>query len=113
MESAPLGADPDTGQHPPGHLLLGPHDPIFKRCPQTEQDVTGLAFVAAVEPSAAGEPGHGAFDGPAMAAEAVGGLDVLAAKVLGLVNMKPPSWNVLPSVVNFDEPPINRGDGLM
>lgn len=35
----------------------------------------GFALVAAVEPAAAGEPGHGAFDGPAVAAQSLRRLD--------------------------------------
>lgn len=31
------------------------------------KEVVGFAFVAAVETAAADEPGHGAFDGPAVA----------------------------------------------
>lgn len=38
----------------------------------------GLSFVAAVEPAAAGEPGHGPLNGPAVAAQSLGGLDSLA-----------------------------------
>ena len=41
-------------------------------------EVVGLAFVAAVEPAEASEPGHRPFDGPAVAAEAGGGLDAAA-----------------------------------
>lgn len=35
------------------------------------EEVVGFAFVAAVEAAAAGEPGHGAFDGPAVAAQSL------------------------------------------
>lgn len=42
----------------------------------------GLAFVAAVQASAAGQPGHGSFDDPAVAAEPDGGLDLLAGDAL-------------------------------
>lgn len=33
------------------------------------EEVLSLAFVAAVESAAAGEPGHGPFDGPAVSSE--------------------------------------------
>lgn len=42
------------------------------------EEVVGLAFVAAVQTSASGEPGHGAFDGPAVTAESLRGFDALA-----------------------------------
>lgn len=35
----------------------------------------GLAFVASVESSAAGEPGHGSLDGPSVSSESLGTLD--------------------------------------
>ncbi|OKJ87529.1 hypothetical protein AMK33_38090 [Streptomyces sp. CB02400] len=43
----------------------------------------GLAFVASVKASTAGEPGHGAFDGPAVAAQPLRGLDTLAGDAVG------------------------------
>lgn len=39
------------------------------------KEMLGLAFVAAVQASAAGQPGHGSFDDPSVAAEPGGGLD--------------------------------------
>ena len=42
------------------------------------EEVFCLAFVAAVESAAAGEPGHGPFDGPAVPPEPLRGLDALA-----------------------------------
>jgi hypothetical protein len=39
------------------------------------KEVFGLAFVATVESAAAGEPGHGAFDNPAVSSEAFGAVD--------------------------------------
>lgn len=39
------------------------------------EEVFGFAFVAAVEAAAAGEPGHGPFYGPAVAAQPLRGLD--------------------------------------
>jgi len=47
------------------------------------EEVVGFAFVAAVQSSAAGEPGHGAFDGPAVTAESLGGLDAFASDAVG------------------------------
>jgi hypothetical protein len=35
------------------------------------EEVLGLSFVAAVQPTAAGQPGHGALDHPAVPPEAV------------------------------------------
>jgi hypothetical protein len=35
------------------------------------EEVLGLALVAAVESTAVSEPGHGAFDGPAVSAESL------------------------------------------
>ncbi len=43
-------------------------------------EVVGFAFV---ETAAAGEPGHGAFDGPAVAAESLRGLDTLSGDAMG------------------------------
>ncbi len=42
------------------------------------EEVFGLALVAAVEPTAAGEPGHGPFDDPPVAAQSLRGLDSFA-----------------------------------
>ena len=42
------------------------------------EEVLGFALVASVETSTPGEPGHGAFDGPAVAAQSLRGLDSLA-----------------------------------
>jgi len=47
------------------------------------KEVVRLAFVAAVEPAAASEPGHGPFDGPAMAAQSLRGLDAPARDAVG------------------------------
>jgi len=47
------------------------------------QEVLGFAFVAAVESAAAGKPGHGAFDRPAVPAESLGGLDTFAGDPVG------------------------------
>jgi hypothetical protein len=38
----------------------------------------GYAFIAAVEPSAAGQPGHGSLDHPSITAQPLRGLDALA-----------------------------------
>jgi hypothetical protein len=46
------------------------------------QEVVSFAFVAPVE-AAAGEPGHGVFDRPAMPAQSLGGLDALAGDAVG------------------------------
>src|SRR5690606_14408509 len=40
----------------------------------------GAAFVAQRQAAVAGEPGHGAFDDPPVAAEALLGLDILACQ---------------------------------
>jgi hypothetical protein len=45
--------------------------------------VVGFAFVAAVKASAAGKPGHGAFDGPAVAAQPLRGLDTFTGDAVG------------------------------
>jgi hypothetical protein len=42
-----------------------------------------LAFVAAVKPAAAGEPGHGPLNNPSVAAEPLGGLDPFAGYAVG------------------------------
>jgi len=42
------------------------------------EEVFGLAFVAAVEPPASGEPGHRSPDNPPVLAEPRGGLGALA-----------------------------------
>lgn len=42
------------------------------------KEVFSLAFVAAVESAAAGEPGHGSLDDPSVAPEPLRGLDPLA-----------------------------------
>jgi hypothetical protein len=42
------------------------------------QEVVGAAFVAAVEPPAAGRPGDGPLDDPAVAAQPLTGLDPMA-----------------------------------
>ncbi len=44
---------------------------------------SAFAFVASVEAAAAGEPGHGAFHGPAVAAQPLRGLDSLAGDAVG------------------------------
>lgn len=43
-----------------------------------EGNVLGLALVSPVQATAAGSPGHRAFHDPAMAAQALGGLDATA-----------------------------------
>lgn len=42
------------------------------------QEVLGFALVASVQSAASGEPGHGAFYGPAVAAQPGRGLDAFA-----------------------------------
>lgn len=42
------------------------------------EEVIGLALVSPVQATAAGQPGHRAFQDPAMAAQALGGLDAAA-----------------------------------
>ena len=56
------------------------------------QEVVGFAFVAAVQASTSGEPGHGAFDGPTVAAEPLRSLDASAGDaVLDASAGQPPS----------------------
>lgn len=55
------------------------------------EEVVGFAFVASVEASAAGEPGHGAFDGPAVTAQPLRGLDALAGDAVGDAPVAQPS----------------------
>lgn len=43
------------------------------------QEVAGFALVATVQTPASGEPGHGAFDGPAVPAQALAGVCALAS----------------------------------
>lgn len=49
----------------------------------TKGRVFGLAFVASVEPSTAGQPGHGSLHHPAVPAQSVRGLDALVRIRLG------------------------------
>lgn len=56
------------------------------------EEVFGLALVAAVETTAAGEPGHGSLDDPAVSAEPFCGLDALACDAVAdaaLVRVQP------------------------
>jgi hypothetical protein len=46
------------------------------------EEVLGFALVASMESAAAGEPGHGAFNGPAVAAQSLRGLDSLTGDAL-------------------------------
>jgi hypothetical protein len=46
------------------------------------EEVVGFAFVASVESAAAGKPGHGAFDSPAVAAKSPRRLDSFACDAL-------------------------------
>lgn len=43
----------------------------------------GLAFIAAMKAAAAGEPGHRALNGPAVAAQSLRGLDAFAGDAVG------------------------------
>ncbi|GAA3369967.1 hypothetical protein GCM10017744_091850 [Streptomyces antimycoticus] len=43
------------------------------------KEMDGFAFVAAVQAAASGEPGHRAFDGPAVASQSLGGFDTFAS----------------------------------
>jgi hypothetical protein len=47
------------------------------------QEVVGFAFVAPVESTAGGKPGHCAFDGPAVATQPLGRLDAFAGDAVG------------------------------
>ena len=58
------------------------------------EEVFGLALVAAVEPSAAGQPGHGSLDHPAMSAQPLRGLDALAGDARRDVPRAEPSTQV-------------------
>lgn len=54
-----------------------------------------LALVAAVEPTAVGEPGHSALDRPAMAAQPCRGFDALACNAVGDAAFTQPSPQVV------------------
>ena len=58
------------------------------------QEVVGFAFVAAVQASASGEPGHGAFDGPTVAAEPLRSLDASAGDAVPDASAGQPSSEV-------------------
>lgn len=51
----------------------------------------GLAFVASVEPTASGEPGHGALDHPAVSAQSLRGLDAAPGDARSDVPLAEPS----------------------
>jgi len=57
--------------------------------------VLGLAFVAAVKSAASGEPGDGAFDGPAMASQPLGGFDAPSGEAWGDMAGVEPSSQVV------------------
>lgn len=62
----------------PGSERQPPEADAQGRYANESKEMLGLAFVAAVQASAAGQPGHGSFDDPTVAAEPGGGLDSLA-----------------------------------
>lgn len=59
------------------------------------EEVFGLALVTAVEPTAAGEPGHGPFDDPPVAAQSLRGLDSLAGDAVADAAVAEPSAQVV------------------
>lgn len=59
------------------------------------EEVFGLAFVAAVQTSATGKPGHRSFDDPAVAAQPGGGLDALAGDAVTDSALTEPSAQVV------------------
>lgn len=59
------------------------------------EEVLGLASVAAVQTSAAGQPGHGPFDDPAMTAEPLGRLDAFAGDAVANTLHAKPSAQVV------------------
>lgn len=59
------------------------------------EEVFGLALVTAVEATAAGEPGHGSLDAPAVSAEPLRGLDALACDAVADAAFAEPSAQVV------------------
>jgi hypothetical protein len=59
------------------------------------QEVLGFPFVPAVEAAAASEPGHGAFDGPAVPAQTLRRLDPFACDAVGDSSRAEPSPQVV------------------
>lgn len=59
------------------------------------EEVFCLAFVAAVEPTAAGEPGHGPLNNPSVAAEPLRGLDPFAGYAVADAPLAEPSAQVV------------------
>jgi hypothetical protein len=56
------------------------------------EEMLRLAFVAAMQSSAAGQPGHGSLDHPAVSAKSFGGLDTFAGDALADATLsKPPA----------------------
>lgn len=64
------------------------------------EEVFGLVLVTTVEPSAAGRPGHGSLDHPAMTAQSLRGLDALAGDAVADAALAEPSTQVV-VVVSF------------
>lgn len=80
------------------------------------EKVFGFAFVAAVEPAAASEPGHSALDHPSVAAEPLRGLDAFAGDAVADAALVEPSAQVAVVValvgVQFRrEPPVGAAVG--
>lgn len=55
------------------------------------EEMLGLAFVAAMQASAAGQPGHGSLDYPAVSAQSFEGLDTFAGDALADAALSEPS----------------------
>lgn len=59
------------------------------------EEVVRLAFVATAKSAAAGEPGHGSFDDPSVAAQPLGGLDALTGDAVADASLAQPSAQVI------------------
>lgn len=66
--------------------------------PTEGEEVLGLAFVAAVQASTAGQPGDSSFDNPAVAAEPLRGLDALAGDAVAYAAAAEPSPQVVVAI---------------
>lgn len=63
------------------------------------EEVFGLAFVAAVQAAAAGQPGDRSFDDPAVSAQSGGRLDALAGDAVADATLAKPFPQVMSPVV--------------
>jgi hypothetical protein len=76
------------------------------------EEVFGLAFIAAVETAAAGQPGRRSLDHPPMPAQPLRGLDILTGDTVADTALAEPSAQVVVVValvrVQFRRPPTPR-----